>query len=533
MSLDGSGSGRKPFDPHRVRGSRQGGGLFDSDAADADPTVSVWQLTQMVKSAIHKGLPGDLHVLGELSNVARPTGGHIYFTLKDSRSEVRCVMWRSDARSLRFDMDDGLEVVATGSVDVFAPRGQYQLYVRRMEPRGIGALDLAFRQLKERLGKAGLFDVDRKRAIPRFPRRIAVVTSPTGAAIRDILQTIERRFPKVHVLVFGVRVQGDGAAAEIADAVRRVNLAAAEHGGIDVMIVGRGGGSLEDLWPFNEEQVARAIHASKVPVVSAVGHEVDWTIADFVADLRAATPTAAAEIVVPVLHDLLADLDGGRHRVSSAMARRLEVARSRLAGLERSAWFRDPVGQVRRRHQQIDELSGRLRLGLSHSARRRRSAVQALALRLAQVRPVVQLARRREMVAAVAHRLRWAQGRLHLLNERRVRAAETRLLTASLSNRVEKETIVLKQIARRLHRGMAAMLDTRSRALAALAGRLEAGSHDRLLRRGFTITRRSRDGRLVRKAAEVREGERLLTETADGRIASRVEDVRQGHLFES
>lgn len=532
MSGDRPGSGRKPFDPHCARGGSQGGGLFDSNAAAADPTVSVWQLTQMVKGAICEGLPGDLHVLGELSNVARPSGGHIYFTLKDSRSEVRCVMWRSDARSLRFDLDDGLEVVATGSVDVYAPRGQYQLYVRRVEPRGIGALDLAFRQLKERLGKAGLFDADRKRAVPKYPRRIAVVTSPTGAAIRDILQTIERRYPKVHVLVFGVRVQGDGAAAEIADAIRCVNLAVAKFGGIDVMIVGRGGGSLEDLWPFNEEQVARAIHASEIPVVSAVGHEVDWTIADFVADLRAATPTAAAEVVVPVLHDLLADLEDSRHRVSLAMGRRLETARSRLAGLERSAWFRDPVGQVRRRHQQLDELSGRLRLALSQSARRRRSAVQAIAVRLAQVRPVVQLARRREMVAAAEHRLRWAQGRLNLSCERRLRSAETRLLAASPSLRTEKETIVLMQLVRRVRSGVAGVMNARALALDSLSSRLEAGSHDRLLRRGFTITRRSRDGRLVRQANEVREGERLLTETADGEIASRVEDVRQGHLFE-
>ena len=532
MSRDGPGSGRKPFDPNRARGGRQVGGLFDANKPAADPTLSVSQLTRMVKTAIREKLPGSLHVLGELSNVSRPSGGHVYFTLKDSQSEVRCVMWRSDARSCRFDLDDGLEVVATGSVDVYSPRGQYQLYVRRLEPRGIGALDLAFRQLKERLGKAGLFDADRKRAIPKFPRRIAVVTSPTGAAIRDILQTIERRYPKVNVLVLGVRVQGDGAAAEIADAIRRINLAAARLGGIDVMIIGRGGGSLEDLWPFNEEQVARAIYASEIPIVSAVGHEVDWTIADFVADLRAATPTAAAELVVPMLHDLLADLDGSRHRVALAIGRRLEMARSRLAGLERTAWFRDPVGQVRRRHQQVDELSGRLRLALSHSARRRRAAVQALAVRLAQVRPVVQLAKRREMVAAAEHRLRWAQGRLNLTSERRLRSVETRLLAASLSSRVEKTTIVLMQLLRRVRSGVAGVVEARALALDALSSRLEAGSHDRLLQRGFTITRRSRDGRLVRQASEVREGERLLTETADGEIASRVEDARQGHLFE-
>jgi len=487
----------------------------------------------MVTEAIRGALPGVLHVVGELSNVSRPAGGHVYFTLKDSQSEVRCVMWRSDARSLRFDLTDGLEVVATGSVDVYAPRGRYQLYVRRMEPRGVGALELAFRQLKERLGKAGLFETAHKRALPSFPRRVAVVTSLTGAAVRDILRTIQRRYPKVHVYVFGVRVQGDGAAAEIAEAIRRLNLASDRLGGIDVMIVGRGGGSLEDLWPFNEEAVARAIHASEIPVVSAVGHESDWTIADFTADLRAATPTAAAELVVPVLDELLGDLEDRRHRMALSIRRRLEMARSRLSGLERSAWFRDPMGQVRGRHQQIDELAGRLHLALSRSLGRRRSLVHALAMRLARSRPAVQLARRRGVLAALAHRLRWAQGRFHLRCERRVASLQRRLVSTSPGRQVDMAEVVLDGLQQRLRRGMAGALASRDRGLASLEARLEAGSHGRLLKRGFSITRLARDGRLIRRAEDVREGDRLLTETSEGRIASRVEDARQGRLFES
>ncbi|MFQ5411297.1 MAG: exodeoxyribonuclease VII large subunit, partial [Phycisphaerae bacterium] len=400
MSSGKTGSGRQPFDPRRVRGAATGGGLFGSTArgeggGDADPaTLTVSQLTRMVKAAIEKGIPADLHVIGELSNVKRSANGHLYFTMKDSSSEVRCVMWRTSARSLRFDLKDGLEVVATGSVEVYEPRGQYQLMVRRMEPRGVGALELAFSQLKERLGREGLFDAGRKRSLIAIPRTLAVVTSPTGAAIRDIIQTIRRRYPRVRVLVFGVRVQGDGAAEEIADAIRRINHECARLGGVDVMIVGRGGGSLEDLWAFNEEIVARAIFASEIPVINAVGHEIDFTIADFVADVRAATPTAAAELAVPELGTLLDDLDASGRRLRQAIRRSIDTAHSRLSIVEHSPWFRDPLGQIRRRQQWADEVSGRQTLAVSRRFGRIRSALQSLELRLAQVRPAAQLARR-------------------------------------------------------------------------------------------------------------------------------------------
>lgn len=493
-------SGRLPFDPNRISPHR---------SAD-DTAVTVSQLTRMVKGAIEKGLSPRLHVLGELSNVSRPTSGHLYFTLKDASSEVRCVMWRSDAQSLKFDLADGLEVVATGSVDVYEPRGQYQLYVRRLEPRGVGALELAFAQLKERLSKEGLFDPSRKRALPKLPVRIAVVTSTTGAAVRDILQTLRRRYPKVHVMVFGVRVQGEGAAEEIADAIRRINRSGNELGGIDVMIVGRGGGSLEDLWAFNEEMVARAIASSEIPVVSAVGHEVDFTIADFAADVRAATPTAAAELVVPVLDDLLAEIEGLRRRLLQAMLRRLETARSRLAAVERSAWFLDPVASIRRHHQRIDELISRLRFLIARGLTERRSIIQALELRLIQVRPAVQLARRRERVASMEHRLRWSQGHRNLVCERRLLNAELQLMSASPRHRTKR------------HRDLLNSLETR----------LKASCHEQVLKRGFTITRLERNRKLVKKANNVREGDRLVTETADGKIASRVVDLNQGELFE-
>ncbi len=523
---------RPPFDPRRVRGGDspdRAAGLFTGRDASI---ISVSQLTRMVKGALEAALPTTLHVVGELSNVSRPSGGHIYFTLKDASSEVRCVMWRSDARTLKFDLQDGMEIIATGGIDVYEPRGQYQLYVRRLEPRGVGALELAFQQLKEKLGKEGLFDPKRKRPLPRFPTRIAIVTSPTGAAIRDVLRTIERRYPKVHVFVCGVRVQGDGAAADIADAIRRINRERESLGGIDVMIVGRGGGSLEDLWAFNEEIVARAICSSEIPVVSAVGHEIDFTIADFVADLRAATPTAAAELVVPVLGELLAEIDARRHRLWQAARRRIEAARSRLAVAQRSPWFRDPLGQVRRLAQRIDEMVGRLRYSAVRRIHARRSALDSLALRLVHVRPAVQLARRRERLGRVEHRLRWAQRNFNLGFERRMRRAEARLASASPENRIETHRRVLEQLLIRLRAVCVHAIGAKVAALESLATRLSASSHEQVLRRGFTLTRLARANKVVRSSKDVREGDRIITRTADGDFASRVTDDRQGELFE-
>ena len=312
-------------------------GIFDPDrmsvSADAPATprtLTVSQLNALVKRVLGDQLPGTIHLIGEISNLSRPASGHVYLTLKDDRGEVRCAMWRSSVSALKFAPADGQEVIATGHVELYEPRGQYQFQIRKLEPRGTGALELAFRQLRARLARDGLFEAGRKKPIPRYPRHIAVVTSATGAAVRDILKTLKRRCPCVSVFLYPVRVQGDGAAREIADAVTRLNRCAAALGGIDAMIVGRGGGSLEDLWAFNEEIVARAIYASRIPVISAVGHEVDVTIADLVADLRAPTPTAAAELAVPILDEVLETLTRHESRIRRAARHRLDLSRSRI-----------------------------------------------------------------------------------------------------------------------------------------------------------------------------------------------------------
>ncbi len=268
-----------------------------SATAEADEyrqdVLTVTELTRRVKSAVESDV-GTVWVSGEISNLRIPASGHIYFTLKDENCQLAAVMFRGRNRSIRFQPDDGLEVVVHGSVTVYEARGQYQIIVDQIEPRGIGALQLAFEQLKKKLDEEGLFDEDHKVAMPALPRRIGVVTSPTGAAIRDILTVIRRRFSGVHLLLYPARVQGDEAPGEIVDGIRTLD----SLGDIDVIIIGRGGGSIEDLWAFNDENVARAVYECTTPLICAVGHEIDFTIADFVADLRAATPSAAAELVV-------------------------------------------------------------------------------------------------------------------------------------------------------------------------------------------------------------------------------------------
>ncbi len=294
---------------------------------------SVAELTKNIRSLL-EGNFGEVWVCGEISNFKAHTNGHFYFSLKDEKAQLSAVMFRGANAKLAFRLQDGIEVICHGRISVYEARGQYQIILDYLEPKGIGALQLAFEQLKKKLGAEGLFDVARKRALPFLPKKIGVVTSPTGAAIRDILNILRRRYPDIEVLLIPVKVQGDGAAIEIAAALELMN----EQTDVDVIIVGRGGGSIEDLWAFNEEVVARAIFKSQIPVVSAVGHEVDFTIADFVADVRAPTPSAAAELVVPRKQDLEMTIQTMRTRLIQAVSKdfpqrmmRLDTLRERLS----------------------------------------------------------------------------------------------------------------------------------------------------------------------------------------------------------
>lgn len=366
--------------------------------------ISVWQLVMQIKSALAEAFPKRVAVVGEISNCNFHTSGHVYFRLKDSRASIDAVMFSSHASKMRFALQDGMEVVAEGRVDVYDVRGQLQLYVERISPRGAGELELALRQLKEKLAAEGLFEADRKKPLPAFPRAIGVVTSPTGAAIRDIVRTLRRRWPAVMVYLRPALVQGEGAAEQIASAVAELD-ASAEKFELDVLIVARGGGSLEDLWAFNEEAVARAIARARTPVISGVGHEVDFTIADLVADVRAATPTAAAELAVPSRHDIARRLSAIGTHLAAHAAKQVNTGMRELAALARSVVFRDPTRLVRTAFQEVDELAGRLRWALGVASKREGDGLAELAGRLQAAHPRNRLALARQQVRAIARQL--------------------------------------------------------------------------------------------------------------------------------
>ena len=324
---------------------------------------TVSELTGEIKDLIEGNLP-EVWVSGEVSSCLRANSGHIYFTLKDAGAQLSAVVWRNTASRFRFDLHDGLQVVVNGSVEVYAPRGSYQVIVRQLIPQGIGALELAFRQMHAKLEAEGLFNPARKRQIPRFPKRIALVTSPTGAAVRDMIQVITRRWQAADIIIVPVKVQGDGAAEEIATALRNVH----RLPNVDVVICGRGGGSLEDLWAFNEEVVARAIAACRLPVISAVGHEIDVTIADLVADVRALTPSEAGERVVPDHAEVTRALDNVRQRLVSGLKNRAVKARLQLDGIASRRVIARPFQRVHDEFTRLDELDVRLRRAVRQRA---------------------------------------------------------------------------------------------------------------------------------------------------------------------
>ena len=357
--------------------------------------LTVSEITKQIKSLIQQ-FEG-VWIEGEVSNFIDHSSGHMYFSLKDERSVIKAAFFKNANQHLKFKIKDGMKVVVHGNVDLYEKSGQYQIIVDNIEPKGLGELQLRFEQLKEQLKKEGLFDEARKRKLPVLPQKIGVVTSPTGAVIRDILNVLQRRFPNVHMVLNPVKVQGDGAAEEVAEAIRHMNT----EGDYDVLIVGRGGGSLEDLWAFNEEVVARAIYASKIPVVSAVGHEVDFTIADFVADLRAPTPSAAAELVIANKSDLAAQIRAYEVRLTNdltkkyrsykekldwirksglamGLKRTLEIFKERVANAAKSPAFLRPKEKLTQLRQETDEYESKLAKAVKHFLENRRNEVKVI-----------------------------------------------------------------------------------------------------------------------------------------------------------
>jgi exodeoxyribonuclease VII large subunit len=435
------------------------------------PILTVSQLTAEIKSLLERNFE-HLWVEGEISNLRIPSSGHLYCTLKDESAQIRAVMFRMQNRLLKFQPEDGLQVVGYGRLTVYEPRGEYQLVLDHLEPKGLGALQLAFEQLKERLSREGLFDPARKKPLPSLPQKIGIVTSPTGAAIRDILQIIDRRFPNVHILLYPVRVQGAGAGQEIARAIDELG----RTPGLDVMIVGRGGGSLEDLWAFNEEAVARAISRSPVPIISAVGHEIDFTIADFVADLRAPTPSAAAELVVRNKAELAQNLESLGWRLTRVVRTFLESRRERLSSLIHR--LADPRKRLSDQRLRLEDLSSRLST----------SAVQSLRQRSERLRMTT-------------------QGLTYLHPGRRV---------AEFSQR-------LAQLWRRLNLAGRSSLRSHRQGVEILAGRLQTLSPLAVLERGYSISRVLPSRQIIREASLLKAGDRVTVRVHRGEFTARVE----------
>ena len=337
----------------------------------------------------HDFLLFQLSIRGEISNFKLHYSGHMYFTLKDEQSTIRAVMFKSSNYKLKFKPENGMKVIAQGRISVYERDGQYQLYVENMQPDGIGALHIAFEQLKKKLEAEGLFDSERKKSLPKFPKRIGVVTSATGAAIRDILNVLKRRYPAAEVLLYPVLVQGEQACFEIVEGIQYFN----DTKSVDVIITGRGGGSIEELWAFNEEIVARSIAASQIPVISAVGHETDFTIADFVSDVRAPTPSAAAELAVPSQYELRDKVQGLQSRLIYALNNRLESRRLKLERLMQSTAFRNPLDNISQSRLRLDEMGKDLLKNMLYQLKNQREQLASLCGKLDALSPLSVLSR--------------------------------------------------------------------------------------------------------------------------------------------
>ncbi|HUC90849.1 MAG TPA: exodeoxyribonuclease VII large subunit [Paenibacillus sp.] len=446
--------------------------------ADQPRIYSIKEINRYIRMKLESdGLLGDVWLRGEISNYTHHSSGHMYFTLKDKDSRLKCIMFASHNQKLPFIPREGTKVMARGNVSVYERDGAYQFYVTRMQPDGIGSLYLAFEQLKQKLESEGLFDPARKRPLPRLPKAIGVVTSPTGAAVRDVLITLQRRFPNVPVTLVPVLVQGPQAALSIVKAIETLN----RLNEVDVLIVGRGGGSLEELWAFNEEIVARSIAASLIPVISAVGHETDYTIADFVADLRAATPTAAAELAVPHIAELHQELNHLTARLRQSLQNNVRVRKERLQRIRRSPFFLHPRRYLLEQAERLDRLGERLRGRISRQAERNRDRLLRLKIGLAGGHPGA-----------------------------KVQYAAKRRVDAS----------------RRLESAMAGIFKEQSRRLAGSIRQLDALSPLKVMARGYSLAYDEQERRLIRSIEDVQPGDLIKLRLADGRLDCHVWSMR-------
>jgi exodeoxyribonuclease VII large subunit len=448
-----------------------------------DQPLTVAQFTAMLDKAITTAFPNSVSVRGEVSNARRQSSGHLYFTLKDAAACLNCVMWRDSASRLKFTLEDGAEMIATGRVAVYAPQGKYQLQVTALHPVGRGALELAFKQLHARLTAEGLFDPARKKPIPRFPSRIVLVTSCSTAALKDMLKVL-RRYPWLQLSLYHVPVQGEGSAQKIAAALSHLNKQPARP---DIILLGRGGGSLEDLWSFNEEILVRAVAASRIPIVTGIGHEIDTSLSDLAADYHAHTPTEAAQIVVQHWKRATEELEYANTRFNRAIRQMFRDSRQRLLTIWRHEFFRRPLDRIQQLRQLLDD-------------------------------------RQRGLMIAAASSLRDTERRLTRLHDR-LQTHHPRQQLAAQSQRITAAR-------QRLSSSTATYLHNRQAQLTSLERQLEALSPQQVLSRGYSITTLKKTGKIVRTISQLTEGDRLITRLADGQAESIVRDSKQLPLFE-
>ena len=442
------------------------------------PQRDVFTVSRLVREsrAVLEGSFPLLWLEGEISNYSRPASGHMYFSLKDEAAQVRCAMFRTRNLQLRFTPANGMQVLVRVRITLYEPRGEFQVVVEQMEEAGLGVLQRAFEALKSRLGREGLFDPAHKRALPTTPQQLGVITSATGAAIRDIISVLKRRYPALPVLIYPVPVQGEGAGREIAAAIQLAN----ERNECDVLIIGRGGGSLEDLWAFNEEIVARAIYHSKIPIISAVGHEIDFTIADFVADLRAPTPSAAAELVTPDMGELQQQIIRQKQRLLTTMRIRLQQAQQQFNWLNKRLQRQHPGQKLQQQSQRIDELEQRLVMNMGVQLRHQQHRLQQLTTRLHHHSPSYRL--------------------LQLQNQR-------------------------EQLQLRLHRAMQLNLTQKRQQLAATSRALNNISPLATLERGYAIVRQLPERAVVRDATMLQPGDKIETLLSKGLLRCTVDKI--------
>ncbi len=525
-----SGAGFFDFQERMARRSaKPAGGTKPVDDVEA---LSVTQLTARIDRAIKAGFPKSVLVKGEVSNYkAHAASGHSYFTLKDAGASISCVMWRSDAVRLKFQPTDGMELLATGTVSVYPQQGKYQLYVSTLHPLGQGALELAFQQLKAKLEAEGLFNPARKKPLPLYPMRIVLMTSTATAALQDMLKVL-RRFPWLKLFVYHVPVQGDGSAAKIAAAIQHLNRRASQLQGIDVILLGRGGGSLEDLWEFNEEIVTRAIVASKIPIVTGIGHEIDTSIADLAADYHAHTPTEAAQIIIQQWKNATDLLDVSTLRLRRAMRTMIATAQQQLTEVQRHEMFRRPLDRINQLRQLLDDRQRAMAFKIGQRLRINQRQIAELSDRLEEHRPKFLISRHRQKLDRLETELTdLARDRLRSIRDR-LQDLIARLAERHPKHQIQLAAQQLNTLQSSLQRAITSELKRQGMQLQNFDAQLRALGPEHVLSRGYSLTTLKKSGAVIRRASQLKPGDKLVTRLSEGAVESIVEDSNQLPLFE-